>query len=184
MKRGCIAGCVIGLSILLGGCSDTPAPAPDTSAADQKAIRDGEVAWAAEWGAKDLDKIVSHYADDASLMVPDAPLMKGKDAIRTGIQGILTDKNVALTFTTSSLELSKGADLAYTQGTYSMTASNPRTKKPETARGEYVTVYKKQATGNWKAVQDIVTEDGPPAPVAAAKVAKKIAPVARKKKRK
>ena len=24
MKRGCIAGCVIGLSILLGGCSDTP----------------------------------------------------------------------------------------------------------------------------------------------------------------
>lgn len=183
MKREYLAGCAIGLLILLSGCSETPPAPADTSAADQKAIRDGEVAWAGDWAAKDVDKIVGHYADDASVMVPDAPLMKGKDAIRTGIAGMLKDKAMALSFTTSSVDVSKSGDLGFSQGTYSMTMTNPKTKKPETEKGKYVTVYRKQADGSWKAVADINNADAPAAPVAAAK-AKKSAPAAKKKKRK
>jgi len=181
MRNGYIAGCAIGLMILLSACSDTP-PAPvDTSAADQKAIRDGEIAWASDWAAKDLDKIVSHYADDAALMITDAPVMKGKDAIRTGLKAMLADKNLSLSFTTTSAEVSK--DLGYTTGTYSMTMTNSKTKKAETEKGKYVTVYKKQADGSWKSVADISNADGPAVAVAAAK-AKKSAPVAKKKKKK
>jgi len=171
------------LSMLLAGCSDTPAPAPDTSAADQKAIKDGEVAWSADYASKDADKIVSHYADDASLMIADLPLMKGKDAIRAGLKELLADKNLALSFTTSSVDSSKGGDLAYSQGTYSMTSTSPKTKKPVTEVGKYVTVYRKQADGSWKAVADINNADAPAAPVAMAK-ARKAAPAAKKKKRK
>jgi uncharacterized protein (TIGR02246 family) len=182
MKRGYIAGWVIGLSMLLGACSETPAPAPDTSAADQKALKDGEVAWASDWAAKDLDKIVSHYADDADVLNPDTPIMKGKDAIRTGIGGLLTDKGLSLSFTTVSAQVSKGGDLGYTEGTYSMTMTNPKSKKVVTEKGKYVTVYKKQADGSWKAIEDINNADAPAAPVAVAKVGKK-APAPRKKKR-
>jgi ketosteroid isomerase-like protein len=33
-----------------------------------------------------------------------------------------------------------------------------------TEKGRYVTVYKKQADGGWKAVVDIDSEDAPPSP--------------------
>ena len=184
MKRAYIAGAAIGLTMMLAGCSDTPAPPADTSAADQKTIRDGEVAWAGEWASKDLDKITAHYADDASVMVPDAPLMKGKDAIRTGLKGMIADKNLSLSFTTTSVDVAKGGDLAYSQGTYAMTMTNPKTKKPVSERGKYATVYKKQTDGAWKAVADINNADAPAAPVVAAKAGKKSAPVAKKKKKK
>ena len=183
MKRWHIAGCVIGLSIFLGACSETPAPAPDTSAADQKAIKDGEVAWASDWAARDLDKIVSHYADDADVLNPDTPIMKGKDAIRTGIGGMLADKSLSLSFTTVSAQVSKSGDLGYTEGTYSMTMTNSKTKKVVTEKGKYVTVYKKQADGTWKAIEDINNSDAPATSVAVAKAPGKRAPAGKKKKR-
>lgn len=181
MKSGYIAFCVVGLSILVSACSETPAPAADTSAADQKAIKDGEIIWAADYASRDPDKLVAHYADDATLLIPDEPLMSGKDAIRAGIQPMLADKNFALTFTTSTVGVSKSGDLGYSQGTYSMTMTNPKTKKPVTEHGKYVTVYKKQADGSWKAIEDINNADAPAVPVA---MAKKGAPAAKKKRRK
>jgi ketosteroid isomerase-like protein len=183
MKREYAAGCAVGLLLLLAGCSDTPAPPPDTSAADLKAIKDGEIAWAADYGSKDLDKVVAHYSDDASVMIPDAPAMIGKDAIRTGIGNMLADKNLALTFTTVTAQVAKSGDVAYTQGTYSITTTNPKTKKPVTGKGNYLTVYKKQSDGTWKAIEDMNTADAPAKPVAMA-AEKRSAPAAKKKKKK
>lgn len=42
--------------------------------------------------------------------------------------------------------------MAYSQGTYTMTETNPRTRKPMTVEGTYLTVYTKQTDGSWKAV--------------------------------
>jgi hypothetical protein len=62
-----------------------------------------------------------------------------------------------------------------------MTMTNPKTKKPVTEKGKYVTVYKKQADGTWKAIEDINNADAPAAPVT---MAKKSAPASKKKRRK
>jgi uncharacterized protein (TIGR02246 family) len=183
MKLKYLAGGACGLVIFLAGCSDTPTPPADTSAADQKAIKDGEVAWSNEWGAKDLDKIMGHYADDAAVLVQDMPIMKGKDAIRSGLGGLLADKNLALSFTTSETVTSKGGDLAYTQGTYTMTMTNPKTKRAETETGKYVTIYKKAADGSWKAVEDVDNADAPAKPVAVARN-RPPAPKTKKKRKK
>jgi hypothetical protein len=40
--------------------------------------------------------------------------------------------------------------------------TNPKTKKVLTGKGGYVTVYKKQADGGWKAIVDIDSEDARP----------------------
>jgi ketosteroid isomerase-like protein len=48
-----------------------------------------------------------------------------------------------------------------------MTSTNPKTKKPATDKGKYVTVFKKQADGSWKVVADIFNSDGPAAPAKA-----------------
>jgi uncharacterized protein (TIGR02246 family) len=176
MNRWCTTGCAVGLLLLMAGCAQTPPPPPDTRAADEKIIRDGEAAWSSDWAAKDLEKIVSHYADDATVMVPDAAMMKGKDAIRTGMKKFLADKNLSMRFITASVEVSKSGDLAYTQGTYTLKQTNPKTKKAVTEKGKYVTVYRKQADGSWRAVEDISNADAPAVPAASAKPAKPAKP--------
>ena len=180
MKRWYAIGFAVGMSLMIAGCSEAPPPAPDTRAADEKTIREGEIAWNADFMAKDADKIVGHYAETATLMAPGDPLAKGKDAIRASLNGMLADKNLALSFTATTVEVAKGGDIAYTQGTYALTTTNPKTRRPVNEKGTYVTVYKKQAGGDWKAIEDINTPGGPTIPAASTK--KTSAKAARRKK--
>jgi uncharacterized protein (TIGR02246 family) len=162
MNRFSAIGPMLVLFLSFTGCTQTPPAAPpDTRAADQKAISDDEVAWVADWKSKDLERIVSHYADDAIVMEPGMPEMKGKDAIRAGTKAFLSDKNFALSFTPTSVEASKGDDLAYSRGTFTATMTDAKAKKPVTETGKYVTVYRKQADGSWKAILDINNVDAP-----------------------
>jgi uncharacterized protein (TIGR02246 family) len=152
----------LALLFSLTACTQAPPPAPpDTRAADQKAIADIEAAWLPAWQAKDVDKIVAGYAPDATVMQPDMPAMKGAEAIRAGIKAFVADKNFALTFAPTAVEVARSGDIGYSYGTYSATMTSPKTKKPVTEKGKYVTVYKKQADGSWKAFLDINNADAP-----------------------
>jgi len=165
MKRWLIRLAAIAAFTLQFGCTQAPPPAlPDTRAADEKAIRDGEAQWAKDFAAKDVEKNVAHYADDASLLMPNMAIRNGKDAIRGMFKGMFADPNFALGFGPTKVEVSKGGDLAYSQGTYTMTTTNPKTKKPVTEKGKYLTVYRKQADGSWKAVEDMTNADAPATP--------------------
>jgi uncharacterized protein (TIGR02246 family) len=151
--------------LLLAGCNSAP-PAPATPAVDiaaeQGKIRDLESAWAAAALAKDLEKSVSFYADDAILLDPGAPAAKGKDAVRAVWKGMLADPNSKLIFASNRIEVSSSGDLATTTGSYNMTMTNPKTKKPVEDKGTYLTVYKKQADGSWKAIEDVASSEIPP----------------------
>ena len=148
--------------LLLAGCNTAPStPAVDMSAEKAK-IHDLEAAWAKDAAAKDLDKSVANYADDAVLLMPGAPASKTKDAIRASWKGMLDDPNLKISFAPDRIEVSASGDLATTQGSYTMTMTNPKTKKPVEDKGSYVTVYKKQADGNWKAIEDTTNSEGPP----------------------
>jgi uncharacterized protein (TIGR02246 family) len=151
------------MAISLNACQQT---APDTHDADVKAISDNEAQWNADYKAKDLDKIVSHYADDAVLMVPGQPTDKGKDAISKDLKQMVSDPTMALSFHASIVDVAKSGDLGFTQGAYTLTATDPTTKKVINDHGSYVTTYRKQADGSWKATADIATSEVPPAPPA------------------
>ena len=45
-----------------------------------------------------------------------------------------------------------------------MTMTNPKSKKATTDKGKYLTVFKKQPDGTWKAVEDMISSDGPMTP--------------------
>lgn len=151
--------------LLLTGCNSAP-PAPSTPAVDISAekakLRDLESAWVAAAAAKDLDKSVSNYADDAVMMMPGTSAAKTKEAVRGSWKGILDDPNFKLTFASDRIEVSASGDLATTEGSYSMTMTNPKTKKPVQDKGSYLTVYKKQADGNWKVIEDATLSEVPP----------------------
>jgi uncharacterized protein (TIGR02246 family) len=147
---------------ILGGCARMPAP-PDPVAARKaavKAIRDLEAAWVKDANSKDPEKWVAYYADDATVLQANYPVAKGKDAIRATLKQTVTDPALALNFHADVVEVSASADLAYTQGSYEMTTTDPNTKMPVTEKGKYLTVYRKQADGSWKAVEDMQSPDG------------------------
>ena len=172
MSKVSISVCALALTLSLAACKQetpaaTPAAAPEAkadTAADTQAIRDGETAWVKDWQAKDADKIVSHYSPDAVLMISDMPAMKGSDAIKGGIGGMLKDPHLSLTFAPTAVVVAKGGDIAYTQGVYTMTYTDPKSKATLIEKGKYVTVYQKQPDGSWKAVEDIDNADAPAVP--------------------
>lgn len=149
--------------LALAGCSQTPAP--DTREADARALRDGEVAaFVKDWGGKDADRIAAHYSDDGNVMVPNAPTMTGKDAIARTMKDVLADSNWSLAMQVAQVEVSRGGDLGYARGTYVTTATDPASKKAVTEKGRFVTIFRKQADGTWKAVQDINNAEAPATP--------------------
>ena len=154
------------LTVILAGCKQAPqAPAPATHDADVKAIRDLEAATVQAFAAKDVNKIAAFYADDASGLYPDSPVLNGVPAIMASWKPMLADKNFSVTWASDKVEIAKSGDLGYSQGSLTQTMTDPKTKKVLTVRGKYVTVFKKQADGGWKAVADIGNEDAPPSPV-------------------
>ena len=138
----------------------TNSSAPDTREADVRAVHDVEAAWVKDIGAKDVDKFVAYYADDATLLMPNAPALNGKQAIRTALKPMLADPKFSLTFQDTRAEASKSDDLVYTTGTYTMTSSVPKNPKSVTTdNGKYLTVFRKQPDSSWKAVADMINSD-------------------------
>jgi uncharacterized protein (TIGR02246 family) len=157
------------LALVAAACAQQqPAAPPDTRAADEAAIRSAAKAWAASAAAKDADKFASFYTEDATLLLEDAPDFKGKAAIREAVGGMMQDPAFALSFETTAVEVARSGDLAYETSTYSITTSDPKTKKPMTETGAGVVVWKKQADGAWKVLLDIPVSDAtaPAAPAA------------------
>jgi uncharacterized protein (TIGR02246 family) len=134
MTRCFTAFCVFGL-LTLTGCSQAPAAMGDS---DARALRDGEAAWNKDWAAKDVERIVAHYADDGNLLVAGMPIFTGKEVIRGGIKQLLADPNIALSFEAAQVEVAKNGDLAYSRGTYSMTMTDPGSKKPVSQVGRWL----------------------------------------------
>ena len=160
MRRYLSSFACIGLLVLTAACTST---APDTRQADIKAVKGVEAAWVDDIATKDVDKFAGYYSDDASLLMPNAPIITGKENIKAALKPMLADPNFALTFESTQAEASKGGDFVYTVGTYSMTMSRPKDKTPVTDKGKYLTVFKKQADGSWKAVADMISSDMPAA---------------------
>ena len=171
MKRRLLAFCTAGLMVLTISCAQAPQPSqpPDTHDADIQGLKDNEAQWNKEYETKDVEKIVAHYADDAVLMSPGSPAASGKDAIRSVLKEMVGDSAFSLKFQPARVDVAKSGDLAYTRGAYTITLTDPATKKPINDKGSYVTVYRKAPDGSWKAVSDIATSSAPPGQPAAPK---------------
>ena len=155
-----LAGCLALLSFTIV----FPASAADTKI--EQALRDLDAKWSAAAGAKDVDKTVSYYSDDAVVMPPNAPSATTRETIRSAWKEMLTTPGAAISWKATKVEVAKSGDLAYVSGTYEETTTDASGKSAK-GHGKYVEVWKKQADGIWKVVADIWNSDLPasaPAP--------------------
>ncbi|MFQ5776727.1 MAG: YybH family protein [Terriglobia bacterium] len=149
---------VILLVLAISGC----APQMDVEA-EEAAIRETANEWMNAANAKDVERLVDLYADDASLFPPNAPLVTGKEAIGTAWSELIESPGFATSLQTTKVEISRAGDLAYSVGTYEDTRNDPE-GNPVTDRGKWVVALKKQPDGAWKIVADIWNLDLPATP--------------------
>ena len=141
------------------GC--TPPPPRDTRSAEVRTIKEGEVSWVRHWSTRDAERIVAHYAEDATMMAPNMDPAVGREAIREMVKELVRDGNFALSFEVARVELASSVDFGYVEGTYTQMVTDPLTKKPTTDRGTYLRVYRKQPDCAWNVLLDMRTSSLP-----------------------
>jgi len=122
---------------------------------DEKAVREADEQWSKVAGAKDLDKTVSFYADDAVVLPPNQAAVTTKDGIRSLWKGFL-DSLTDISWKTTRVTMAKSGDMGYLIGIYEMTLKDGTKDK-----GKYCEVWKKQADGKWKVSADMFSSDLP-----------------------
>jgi len=142
--------------------------APKNTAADESAIRESSLAWAAAYNAGDADAVAALYAEDAVVQPPGAPSVVGRAAIREFIAGdSAATKAAGLTMNIpGGGAVGMSGDLAYEAGTFSVTDASGATVDA----GKYLGVFQKK-DGKWLLIRDTWNSDNPPAPAPAAEPA-------------
>lgn len=138
------------------------AGAADTRAADEATLRKLDDDWSKAAAAKDVEKTASFYSDDALVMPPNSPVLKGKDAAREMWKSMFAVPGFGGGWRATTVAVAKSGDLGYTTGPYEITETDAN-GKPMTDKGKYLAVWKKQADGSWKCVADMFNTDLPPA---------------------
>src|SRR3954471_10375023 len=92
-----------------------------------QSLRQHEDQWNKDYETKDVGKLLAHYTADATLMAPGMPASHGKEAIGKVLKEMIQDPKLSLKFHATRVEVSKGGDLGFTEGSYTMTMTNPAT---------------------------------------------------------
>lgn len=111
--------------------------------------------WVTALHTKQLDSILNFYAADGAFLQPSGERITGAAALRNLFQTIMTMFNSDLIL--HSLNLETSGDLAYDSGDFEENLTNIATGAKIASKGSYVTIYKRQASGSWKIVQQVWT---------------------------
>lgn len=145
-------------ALVLSSCAHT---ANDYSTDAMQAIRAADTALQKAVADKDLERIVSFYAEEAVMLPTAEPIVVGKSAIREEWQHILSIPRFQNNSSLTRIDVSSSGDMAYSMGTYVATmlgeAGNSATEP-----GKWLSVWKRQADGSWRIVVDTYNTDIPP----------------------
>jgi ketosteroid isomerase-like protein len=133
-KSAAVFCCSIALLLLGAACSQQQ-PA-DTRAAEGDTIRNLDTQWSKTAASKDVEGTIAFYADDASVLPPNGPIVADKKAIRDSWAGLL-GSITSLSWQPTKVEVARASDIAYTMGTYQLTMNDAQ-GKPTTDMGKYV----------------------------------------------
>ncbi len=146
------------LPLTVSGCKKYEGQGAGGTKADVSAVKDAiaadEKKWNDQFKAKDFDGLVGHYADDGYFVYPGAKAANGSTEIRKAYSNALNDKNFDVSFSSDKVDVAASGDLAYARGHFTEKYTDPKTNKLVSDGGSYITVYKKQSDGSWKAVED------------------------------
>jgi ketosteroid isomerase-like protein len=149
MRNGFFSLILFSLIIALSCNTSTP-----DLKAEEAAIMKADSTWAAlAKDGGDAEKILSYWSDDAVVLPPGQPMVKGKDALRKMVQDSKNIPGFSITWKSSDIHFSPDGKMAYMSGENTMTM-NDATGNKITIPGRGYTIWRKEADGNWKCVVD------------------------------
>jgi uncharacterized protein (TIGR02246 family) len=161
MRTSISMALLAGAAVLaLGGCAkageDGSSANPDKI---KQAIKADETKWNQQFKDKDTEALVGHYADDAFFVAPGVAGTEGSTPIRQAYANASTDPAFKVQFSSDKIDVARSGDMAYARGHFSEQYTDKKTGKVMSDSGSYLTVYKKQDDGSWKAVEDFAAAD-------------------------
>lgn len=126
------------------------------ASADERTIRDLDAAWSQALQNKDLDKLMSNYAEDASFLPPDAPIVQGKEKIRERFANRIATPGYSASFEPTKIVVSRSGDMAYELGTFRVTIIDKG--KTIVRAGKHLVTWEKR-TGQWKVTAESINYD-------------------------
>jgi ketosteroid isomerase-like protein len=121
-------------------------------------LRDLDAEWAKTAAAKDVERTIAYYSDDAMVFPPNATSAATKEAIRNGWKEMFASPGFVISWQPTRVQVGKSGEMAWVSGTYELTV-NDASGKPVDDRGKYLEVWEKQTDGNWKCAADMWNSD-------------------------
>lgn len=141
---------------LVAGCAESEARV-DTEAEAAELMRLSRE-WSDVAGSGDLEATLAYWADDAIMMAPGQPPLRGKEAIREYVQATGSIPGFGVKWEPLEAHVAESGDLAYlierNQFTY-----QDSTGTPVTESNKVLTVWRKDPDGAWKNVVDMWNAD-------------------------
>jgi ketosteroid isomerase-like protein len=113
--------------------------------------------------ARDLKRFTAHLAEDVIFVPEGAPLAVGPAGVAALWADLFKDGGPSLTWRPTLSYVATSGDLAYTEGEFLSKGKTPEGKEASRT-GRYVSVWRKQIDGTWRAVVDIGNRTRGPAP--------------------
>ena len=108
---------------------------------------------------REMSRKLGFYADDAFFIAPGIKGANGSTEIRQAYANGLADPNFAINFASDKIDVASSGDLAYSRGHFTEKFTDPKTQQVMTTSGSFLTVFKKQQDGSWKAEEDVAASD-------------------------
>ena len=109
--------------------------------------------WSRAAASDSIDKVLSYWADDAIVMSPGQPTIKGKDAIRKMVEESSKIPGFKISWEPLTVEVANSRDMAYLIEQNKITVTDS-SGKPITEYNKAVTIWRKETDGTWKNIVD------------------------------
>ena len=134
-------------------------PAVDLQA-ERRVILERDRDWSAAAAAGDLERTLSFWTEDATVLAPGGPPILGKAAIRQMVAAGFATPGFRISWQATEVVVDAGGRLAYEIATNAVTAPG-LDGALATTRGNAVAVWRKDADGLWRCVVDVWNAAGP-----------------------
>jgi uncharacterized protein (TIGR02246 family) len=123
-------------------------------------VRAADAAWLKAYQAKDVEKSAAFFGEQGSMLVPNNPILTGKEAVAKFIARSFTAPDYKIAWHPNQADVARSGELGYTSGTYELSFKDA-SGKAIADRGKYLMVWKKRADGTWSVLFDISNSDLP-----------------------
>jgi uncharacterized protein (TIGR02246 family) len=152
-----IAMTVVSMTALLCSCSKTVVDHEAEGERLMQLSRD----WSETVASGDAEATLAFWADDATVMAPGMPAFHGKEAIREFLDGMSKIPGFQISWEPISVHIADSGEMAYMIERNVATADDP-SGNPVTTYGKVVTIWRRDAEGNWHNVVDMWNAAPPP----------------------